>query len=153
MQADTTDWAERRTSKRRRRLYTRQNKKPETLYEAKQEAVNPNDTVCPIEGCGYVFSLVNTNKSRRFNITTKQWICPSCLYFAGTNDGIPSPVTKPRTSHDPTKVDLVCQVSWCTTLMQKDQGLVRHMWHAGLELWVCSKCFELSTETCMGESV
>ena len=116
----------------------------ETLYEAKQEAVNPDDTVCPIEGCGYVFSLVDTNKSRLFNTTTKQWVCPPCLYFAGTNGGIPPPITKPRTSHD-------CGVSWCTTLMQNDQGLIHRIWYAGLELWVCFKCFELSTETCMEE--
>jgi len=103
-----------------------------TLYEATREAVNPDDTACPIEGCGYVFSLVGTSKSRRFNVRTKQWVCPPCLYFAETDNGIPPPVTKPKTSHDPTKVDLVCDVSWCTTLMQNDQGLIRRMWHAGL---------------------
>ena len=39
-----------------------QQEEAESLLEAKLNAVNPNDTVCPIQGCDYVFSLVDTNK-------------------------------------------------------------------------------------------
>jgi hypothetical protein len=121
--------------KNRTTLRTRANKdeeqqdEAENLLETKKSATNPNDTVCPIPGCGYVFSLVDMNKSRRFNLATRQWICPPCLYFAETNGGIPQPVVKSRTSHDPSKVDLRCGVSWCANLMQNDQGLIRRMWH------------------------
>jgi hypothetical protein len=87
------------------------------------------------------------NYGRRFNVTTLQWVCPPCLYHAEQNDGIPPPVVKSRTSHDLSKLDLLCGVSWCITLMQNNEGLIRRMGHDVMKLWVCTKCFKYSKET------
>jgi hypothetical protein len=119
----------------------------ESLWSAKDKAINPDDGKCPIQGCVFVFSKTDMNYSRRFDVTALKWVCPPCLYHAEQNDRIPPPVVKSCTSHDPNKVGLLCNMSWCTTLTQNDEGLIRRMWHEGVKLWVCTKCFEYSKET------
>lgn len=98
----------------------------EDLIKAKHDAISPDDISCPVEGCIYVFSKGGLQQRQTVQHRFPPMDLSTLLLYSTSqrrcNTACCQVALIHGPSYDPSKVNLVCAVPWCTTLMQKKTG-------------------------------